>query len=224
MTTSIRTSLLFVAAALTAGTSQAQIFMNPGQFGYGSPFITWQHHASTAAEGYMQGQGALIRSQGWANWANSAAAINYSVARRNEIDNRQYGTKAYFNMREMNRQARASERGPRLTEDARTRLAKQAAPDRLSPSELDALTGQIQWPTLLQYDSLAQKRAVLDSIFAGRASQGTISATDYTAAQQTISSLLLDLKAAIDKVSPTQYVAAKQFLDRLQFEANQPVQ
>ena len=45
------------------------------------------YHASTAAEGRLTGMGNLVRSAGEANLSNSAAAINYSAAQRNEIEN-----------------------------------------------------------------------------------------------------------------------------------------
>ncbi len=225
-----RTSLFCVAALLTAaGTCRAQVvvhpvFAHPGHFGYGVPQYGWyHHHSSTAAEGYLRGRAAVVRSRGYANYFNSQAAINNTIARRNNIENSLYGTNAYFNMREINRQARADERGPRQTEEARVRIAKKAAPKGLSPSEFDAVAGEINWPVLLRYDSLSRKRTVLEQIFRQRADTGSMSAEDYMKANDTINALLADLRGAVRKVPPTQYTEARQFLEGLAYEAGRPV-
>ena len=172
----------------------------------------------------MRGRAAFLRSQGYANYFNSQAAINNTIARRNEITNRLEGTRAYFNMREINRQARAAERGPRQTEETPVRPTEHAAPKGLSPSEFDAVAGEINWPVLLRYDSLSRKRAALEHIFHERAETGTMSAENFTKANDTIDTLLADLRGAIRKISPTQYTEAKQFLEGLAYEAGQPVQ
>jgi len=247
MSTLTRTSLILLAVFLTAAaTCQAQVIVHPvyahaSHFGYRVPtlaygppnlnyyrapaprYVTWRYHASTAAEGYMRGRADVLRSQGYANYFNSQAAINYSIARHNEIANRLEGTKTYFNMRETNRHARAAERGPQQTEEARVRIAKQAAPKGLSPSEFDAVAGEINWPTLLRYDSLSQKRTTLEQIFHQRADTGSMNGEDYTKANDTINTLLADLRGAVRKVSPTQYTEAKQFLEGLAYEAGRPV-
>ena len=92
-----------------------------------------QLHSSTYEEGVQRGFADIVRSAGAANLMNSEAAKKYEDARRKNIDNRVYGTEKYFQMRQINRAARAAERGRQPTMEDLIRYASQRAPDRLSP-------------------------------------------------------------------------------------------
>ncbi len=177
------------------------------------------YHASTAAEGRLNGLGNVVRSRGQANLSNSAAAINYSIARRSEIDNYRQGTEAYFDMRAANRRARAAERGPRATMEDLVRYAHAGKPKPLSPSEVDTVTGAIRWPMLLQSDDFAADRAKLEEIFVQSASSGTIGRENYMKARDTTRAMLGDLKQQVREVPPEQYVIAKKFLQSLAYAA-----
>ena len=181
------------------------------------------YHSSTAAEGRLRGMGDLTRSAGQANLDNSAAAINYTTARSNQIENRNQWTNTYFSMRETNRQARAAERGPRPSMEDLVRYAQAGKPKRLSPGEFDSVSGQIAWPMFLNTDKYAADRATLDQIFSTRASQGAIGPDDYTKARQTIDVMLGNLKKEIREIPPEQYMVAQKFLKSLNYEMVQPV-
>ena len=115
--------------------------------GYGRGYGGGGYHASTAAEGFQRGMADVIRSTGAANMMNSEAMINVETARQQYISNRLYGTQTYFEMRRLNKEARAAEAGPRPTQQDVIRYAQERAPNRLSTSEVDPLTGNIAWPS-----------------------------------------------------------------------------
>ena len=220
-------SLALALAAVGAVIAYAQVQTQPitppndggGYYG-GYPVYT---HSSTAAEGRLRGMGDLVRSAGQANLSNSAAAVNYSVARSNQIQNRDQWTSTYFNMRETNRRARAAERGPRPTMEDAVRYAQAGMPKPLSPGELNPITGKISWPRFLQTDEYGANRAKLERIFAYRASSGAIGPEDYMKTRQTVDTMLADLKKQIREIPPMQYMSARKFLQSLKYEIDRPV-
>ncbi len=183
---------------------------------------TIYHHASTAEEGYLRGMADVARVHAQANLDNSAAAVNYSVARQNEIQNRSRWTQTYFEMRRMNRAYRAEERGPPPSMQDLVRYAQVGKPERLRPSQLDCVSGRIQWPLLLQREEFAQGRAELEAVFAARAQQGGIGVDDYLKIRQTTDQMKAELKAELRQVPPSQYEIAKRFLESLAYEADLP--
>lgn len=189
-------------------------YYDGGYGGYGGG------RASTAAEGAMRGMGDVIRSQGQANLDNSAAAINYSVARRSEIDNYRAGTSAYFEMRAYNRQARAAERGPHTTMEQAIRFAQFGKPKPLSASDLDVVTGAVQWPLALQADVFAKNRTELEKLFASRASKSSVSLDEYTKIQSVTKTMISDLKKQVRQFTPSKYIESLRFLQSLAYEAS----
>ncbi len=180
------------------------------------------YHASTAAEGYASGMGDVIRSAGQARMDSSQAAINYTQAQKQEIENRKQWTQTYFDMRRINREAREAESGPKRTQEDWIRLAQAGMPERLSPSELDSVGGQLTWPILLRKDEYAQDRAVIDKAFTSRATTGTISPDDYASVQRATESIEGRMKKEIRNVPSIDYTTAKRFLKNLNFESRQP--
>jgi hypothetical protein len=175
-------------------------------------------HASTAEEGAMRGMADMTRSAGMANVMNSEAAINWETARTQNIENRVYGTDAYFNMRKLNREARAAEQGPRPSQDDLIRYAKVRTPKQLSVSDVDPFTGSISWPPLLKDDVFKAERDALDSMFQAKAKAGQLSITQRNTVQGAAQSMQSTLKSNINAFSPQDYVNAKQFIESLQFE------
>ena len=129
--------------------------------------------ASTAQQGADYGMASMMRAQGYQNLQNSEAAKNYQSAQSQLIDNRKKWTETYFDMRKTNRQARAEEAPARISHEDAIRLAKSVAPPRLSSTQLDPVTGHIQYPLVLQDSIFTPYRSELDSLFAGRASSGS---------------------------------------------------
>ena len=205
------TVLLFVFGSMTA--------VSFGQYGWG-----WGggYHSSTVGEGYARGMGDVIRSTGQARLDSSQAAIYFSEARRNEINNRKLWTQTYFDIRRINREAREAERGPKRTTEDWIRFAQAGAPQRLSPSEIDAVNGKIYWPMLLRKDEFAKEREVIDKAFASRATYGTISYKEYEAVTQATESIQQQMKKEIRNVPSLDYTTAKRFLKDLNFESSKP--
>jgi hypothetical protein len=181
-----------------------------------------EYHASTAAEGAARGMADVVRSQGQANLANSAAAINMTEAQSNYIQNRDQWTNTYFQMRDANRKYRAAERGPRPSMEDLVRNAQTGMPDRLSPGELDSVAGGISWPGLLQTDQYAAYRSELDALYAKRARDGALSTPDYIQADKLTKDMMAELKDQIRDVPQMDYIAAKRFLQSLGYEARLP--
>lgn len=185
--------------------------------GYGGGY-----HSSTAAEGRLRGMGDLVRSAGQANLSNSAAAINYSAARRNEIENYSARTQTYFEMRDYNRKARAAERGPRASMEQLVRFAQAGKPKPLSPSEVDVVTGVLDWPRWLKSNEFAADRQKVERLFSERAHKGGLGREDYMKAREVTDSMLAELKTQVRDTPPADYVASKQFLQSLAYAASQP--
>jgi hypothetical protein len=175
----------------------------------------YQHHASTHAEGYLRGWGDVIRSWGQRNYLDSKALINLEEARSRHIENRVKSTAAYFEMRSINRSARAAEAGPRVTGEQATRYASMGVPKRASAHEVDPNTGEINWPELLQADEFATYRAYLDSLFAAR-QRGESNGGEI---QTTSKQMLTVLKKQAGSVDTGSYIAAKRFIESLAYEA-----
>lgn len=181
------------------------------------------YHASTPAEGAYRGMADLVRSAGASNLMNSVAAQNLTAARSAELDNRVKYTDTYFQMRQMNKYYRDAERGPPPTNEDLFRRAAAAAPARLTSSELDPLTGSIQWPIVLQDDVYRASRDEIEDLFAHRAEAGGgIGARTHREIQQAVDKLLEDLRTRISEYAPSDYLAARTFLDSLRHETRFP--
>ncbi len=176
------------------------------------------HHASTAEEGAARGMADFTRSAGMANLMNSQAANNYQDAQRKYMENRVYGTDAYFDMRRMNREAREAEQGPRPTQDDLARYARARAPSKLSVSDLDPFSGQISWPPLLRDEAYAAQRQALESLFNERAKAGQLSIGQRAEVREAAQDIQQTMKSNINAYSPQDYVQAKQFIESLSFE------
>lgn len=232
-------SYAFVLAALTAAgsllwthipgnaqqqPSASQDFWPQSQANFPQPVVAgggwgWGGtHASTAEQGMMEGMSSMMQAAGARNLMNAQAAGFVEDARRKNIDNRMYGTDAYFQMRKTNREARAAEQGPRPSQEDLQRYARQRAPNRLSPSELDPLTGAISWPSVLREDTYKAYRDQLESLYLKRAEAGYLTGTQRAEVQQAVEALQADLKKNLRNYAPQEYVQAKKFTEGLNYE------
>jgi hypothetical protein len=206
----------------TATSNQALTPVRPTGAYYQYPWGGYDH-ASTLSEGFGRGLGAVIRAQGEYNLNISAAAINVSLARQQEIENRKRWTQSYFEIRDLNRQAfEAETKRLRGTPEDWIRVAQAGKPKRLSPSELDIVTGEIHWPILLTAQGYSGRRVELEKAFADRAYHGVMAAETFLKVLQMTEDLLANLKAQVRSLPSGQYLAAKRFLESLAYEARQP--
>lgn len=208
-------ALLTLAVCLAAFPVAAQW---GGGFGYNRG-----GYASTAAQAAAYGMSEMMRAQGYQNLENSEAAKNWEEAKTLEIQNRMRWTETYFEMRKTNRDARAAEAGPPVTQEQAIRMAKMSSPRRLGSTQLDPVTGHIEYPPLLQDDIYSPYRHELDALFAKRAATGgSIQYSEYQAIQTTVSKFVDALKEHVDKYPAGDYGRARTFLNSLAHEASLP--
>lgn len=209
-----------IASESTGGSYQpavpntTQIYSGSGYAGYSSP--------GTVAGSRMQGMASVVQAAGDYNLSTSAAYINMTQAQQQAIRNYADYTSTYFQTREMNRQARAAERGPRPTEADLVRMARSDVPKSLSPSELDPASGKIAWPLLLQDDRFAPERAALEQAFAARSRYGALKLDEVKKVNAAADAALANLKGMMKDVSGTDYAEAKRFVQSLAFTSRQP--
>jgi hypothetical protein len=207
-------ALSLVVLATLAGPAAAQW----GGFGYRRG-----GYASTAGQAASYGMSEMMRAQGYENLKNSEAAKNWEEVKTLEIQNKMRWTETYFEMRKTNREARAAEAGPAITHDQAIRMAKMGAPPRLVSTQLDPITGHIEYPMVLQDDIFAPYREELDRLFAKRASfGGSISFGEFQEIQSTVVSFTEALKEHVTKYPAGEYGRARTFLDSLRHEASLP--
>lgn len=171
----------------------------------------------TVAGSAMQGMASVISARGDYNLSTSAAAINATVAERNEIQNRQMATDAYFQMRAANRAYQQAERGPKPTQEQLVRMAAEGVPKPVSAQSLNPVNGKILWPDLLQAPAFADQRAILEPLLAKRAAYGSLGLNDMAAAGEALQTMAATLKTQITKLPPQLYMESRTFLNSLMF-------
>ena len=205
---------IVAAVVIHAGVASAQW----GGFGFNRG-----GYASTAAQAAAYGMSEMARAQGAENMMNSEAAKNWEEAKTLDIQNRQRWTDAYFDMRKTNREARAAEAGPPVTQEQAIRMARMAAPARLNSTQLDPVTGHISYPIVLMDTPYTVYRDHLDGLFADRAaSGGSMSYEKFQEIQTTVSQFTDALKQNVKKYAAGDYGKARTFLDSLANEARMP--
>jgi hypothetical protein len=210
-------------ASTTVAVTPLRGYGGEGRYGWGGYPWGGYDHASTFSEGFGRGLDAVIRAQGEYNLNTSAAAINVSLARQQEIENRKRWTQSYFEIRDLNRQGfEAETKRLRGTPEDWLRVAQAGKPKRLSPTELDIVTGAIHWPILLTARSYSGQRVELEKAFTDRAYHGVLEAETFLKVLQLTENLLSDLKTQVRDLPTGQYLAAKRFLESLAYEASQP--
>lgn len=211
MTLRIFLALAIAAAATATAHAQWNTYGMPG------------YHSSTYEEGVMRGFGAAVQSVGQANLYNSAAAQNWEQARSMNLDNRLKATDTYFELRAKNKAYTEAERGPRATQQELAVMAHSAAPDRLQPTQLDPLTGAINWPRFLRGPEYAEPRTKLDKLYSMRASSlGAVSSSGYMDAIKLVEEMQGELKKHVAEYPPQEYSQSKKFLQSLQNELRFP--
>ena len=184
-----------------------------------SLFAQWDsgngYHSSTLEEGVQHGFADIVRSQGMANLYTAQAATEAQKARSAYLDNQYKATQTYFEMRRYNTEARRAERSPPLSTEQYVRLARVEAPQVLTNTQLDPLTGSIAWPAPLLLPEYAMFRAQIERLFADR----TAGYSTYGEIQQACQAFADQLRADIMKFQANDYVAAKKFIDSLLFAA-----
>ena len=215
----------FAFSILTLGTllafpavSRAQY---RGYYGYGG-YI--DNRASTPAESYARGMADVIRSTGAANLLNSKAAKEYEDARAKNLDNRLKYAETYYERRRIHDRYVAEKR-EKTREYLYRRAQRVSEIPRLTPAELDPVTGQLTWPVVLRDEPFAEYREKLNKLFSQREiSLGAIGLGTYAEIQETIDQMTAELKKRIRSYPSSAYLEARNFLTRLSNEAKHALQ
>src|SRR5205823_12160741 len=173
------------------------------------------HHSSTLEEGIERGAADIVRSYGMASLLNSQGAKEFEAARSQYLDNQYKATTNYWELRRYVAEQRRSFFMHPLSMDQYVRLAHQQAPPQLTATQLDPLTGTVNWPAPLrrpEYDAL---RRHVERLFQDRATGYLI----YGEIQNACQAFLNQLQADIMLFPPNDYVAAKRFLEGLAYAA-----
>ena len=176
--------------------------------------------------------------------ATSDAWIKEQEAYAKSIENRQKAARTYWEMRKEYREHDREERCayfnsikdrakreleyekfrrdvlPELRHVRRAhleRLAKFGAPRRLSPSELDTVTGRINWPQALKEErEFSRYRLQIESFFKQRSQPNF--RPSFAADQDVLMALgqmRAKLKSQVRDLDPGEYIVARKFLDSL---------
>jgi len=187
----------------------------------GAAQAQWWGGGGTVASSAMNGMASVISAQGNYNLATSAAAENLQQARSMALQNDLQGTNTYFEMRAMNRQYTAAERGPTPSMEQLARIAREQAPKPFSANDWDPITGAVVWPPMLQIDRYASYRDVLNPLVANQAQHGSLSFPDQIKARDTIEQMFGAMKSQIRDVPPQQYTECRSFLRSMIYDLSQ---
>jgi hypothetical protein len=147
-----------------------------------------------------------------ANLLTGQAAVQVEQARKAYIENQAKATQTYFELRRYNAEAR--HKTP-LSLDQYVRLARDMAPEPLTATQLDPLTGTVSWPAPLRLPQYEAFRQRVDRLFQDRATGYLV----YGEIQQAVQEFEAQLKADLMKFQPDDYIVAKKFLDSLGWAA-----
>jgi hypothetical protein len=210
---------LITSLAVAAAVMFASLAFGQESLAYRGPISSppaMYHHASTWEEGALRGTGDLMRAAGELNYNSSLASINYQEAYSLYLDNRLKAASTYFDLRQLNRDARAEARGQRATPDELSDYAKARAPDRLAAHQFDATTNRLVWPASLSGDLFAEERGAIDRLVETRRGLDPQSREIQTLAEAMKQKLITQ----IGVMTGTDYAAAKRFLTSVGYEMN----
>jgi len=169
----------------------------------------------TAQGAALQGMSQVISSAGQYNLDTSAAAVNWTQAQSNEMQNRVQGVQSYWEMRNIGAAEREKLRGPRPTPEELARRARAGAPRGLNASQIDPVSGALYWPGPLQDADFQTQRSVVDEYTAKWVKYGGLDYTDQTQVRENIDTMFDGLKSQISSIPPQNYVTCRTFLQSL---------
>jgi hypothetical protein len=210
--------LVIVAACAAAGSEQTNsrsyqpAVPPPSTNVYGGGGWSGNSGGGTVAGSALNGMSQVISAAGEYNLSTSAAAINMTQAESNAMQNQVQAVNTFWEMRNIGKAQRAAERGPPPTPELIARMARSGAPSPLTPSQMDPVSGRLNWPDALQNPTFDAQRGEVDQMFAKRASYGGLTYADRGQVRETIESMVDGLKAQIRDIPPQQYAVSKSFL------------
>ncbi len=146
--------------------------------------------------------------------------VEAQTAKSMSYDNQIKATDTFFQKRQRNRMYKAAERGPRQTQVVYNKWAKDSAPDRLNASQINSVSGQINWPVVLRGEAYRANRTRIDALYASHAAAGGgMGTNEYAQIKGLAREMQSQLRQNISNITPEQYSYARKFLEGLGYEA-----
>lgn len=185
------------------------------------PIQNWsyQNHASTAAEGMLNGQARVIDAIGQANYLNSVAAVNYQEARSKWIDNNKKWISTYYANKIYNKEMRDRYAKKPPTREQWDRITLASLPDPLTQQQYDRETGRIVWPHVLRTAEYDAFRKRIDELVSNRTADNDGDGSPFQREVATLlNGMVMLLQTNIHTLTQTQYADARAFLKSLDYE------
>jgi hypothetical protein len=206
---SLRIGIVSASVLLWASSSQAQVVVPVGGYGWGG--------VGTAESAAEHGAADIIRSEGYYNLTTGQGMVHAEKARGLLLENLKKENQARIAGKEQNSARVAQKReGNRHSAEALKAAAKSETAAPLSAEALNPETGKIAWPKALLDDKYSAKRTELEKLIELRArtSGGPNCQARIEAATSELASLLKS-NVSSNKVNATDYMKARKFLDSL---------
>lgn len=215
----------FSIGLLAAGDAWAQRWYVGPHVGYGGYGGYGYGGASTPASAAGMAMADMTRSQGMYNQMTSAAMINVEQARSQYIENQKQWTEVYMMKQRIVESEKAKRKDEARARNARMQEVQASQPSdlppRLTSSELDPTTGNINWPAALKRDDFATNRSQIENLFTSRAHTGSTSDLSSEIVKQ-VGAMHDELRKQIRNIGTQEYMDARKFLDRLSLEGRFP--
>ena len=174
----------------------------------------------------------IVRSRASANLVNAQARTQNEVARLARMENSVTSLHTYHQRRSINTERRFGHlhaRGEyvRASKDNAKLVAHQAGLElrgegMLTREEINAVTGELHWPLLLQMQHFDNARRPVNEVFVTRARVGQINPNHYLPLCDWVKKVSDELTRNLDHYSQADYAEAQSFLRRLLVEARLP--
>ncbi len=175
------------------------------------------HHASTVAQGYLDGKARLIRAIGTARYNASLAARNEEIAYEYSLRNSRLAVETYFERKLANREYRKQLRRAPVTQERAIRISAARRPKPLPDWAINYSTGELSWPSPINGESYRMSRDRVLHVLRGD--------TSYTDRRQAIDAMQNVMKRELHagNIFPQEYAIAKKFLLSLRYEFATPL-
>lgn len=194
-------------------------------FGYGVGYGYGYGLANSPEAAAASAYGDLVRFHGQYGVTEPQATVSgadvYGAgATSQQKYNAAYETKQQHTLK-LERAKAEKEARKRLLEE-RASLPRTVESWRLSASEFETTTGEVQWPSALSQESFAVQRAEIESLLKSRVKVGTTGDLDACIVKKT-QELHQELREKIRQIPAKEYLEGRKFLNRLAVEAQLPV-
>jgi hypothetical protein len=185
-----------------------------------------QDHSSTYAEGAQRGRAAVIQALGNYQLSTSQASVIREQARALDRENCLKQTQALLAQKEMwsNAQIQSREQQATRIAEGKKKIAEQEANTlreiyQPAPTEFDAKTGAITWPTVLRDDKYQSVRTRVEELVRVQVGYGDPQPGTAKEIARNIDSMRRTLARDVDNIPKDDYLAASKFLVGLKMSA-----